>query len=162
MIDLTRGAPAEFAADALIRIAALEQTPKAKKIELLRQAFDVAGGAQHPYKLQSAVTRMGGAAAFLNRAYLQDLDALTLRLRAIDALLPLDPRGLANSFSNCPPCNCLQWAARRIRATTFRCSTSVLGSIAPGAGKLRGFIHGGDLLARRRLVRRRACCRTPP
>ncbi len=103
LIDLTRGAPAEFAADSLIRIAALQQTPKAQKIALLQQAFEVAGGAQHPYKLQSAVTGMGGSAAFLNRAFLQDLDGLTLRLRAVDALLPVAPRVAGELFQQLPP-----------------------------------------------------------
>ena len=36
LIDLSRAVPAEFAADSLIRIASLEQTAKARKIELLQ------------------------------------------------------------------------------------------------------------------------------
>jgi hypothetical protein len=103
LIDLARAAPPEFAADSLIRIAALQQTPKAKKIEILQQAFELAGSAQHPYKLQAAVPQTGGTSAFLNRSYRQDLDGLTLRLRAIDALLPLDPRRARELFQQLPP-----------------------------------------------------------
>jgi hypothetical protein len=103
LIDLARSAPAEFAADSMIRIAALPQTSKAKQLDLLQQAFEYAGMAQHPYKLQSAVTRMGGSAAFLNRAYLQELDAMTLRLRAIEAIIPLDPRDARERFEQLPP-----------------------------------------------------------
>ena len=103
LIDLARSAPAEFAADSLIRVAALPQIPRAKQLELLQQAFEYAGIAQHPYKLQSAVTRMGGSAAFLNRAYLQGLDGMTLRLRAIEAIIPLDPKDAWERFEQLPP-----------------------------------------------------------
>ena len=50
LLDLARSAPAEFAADSLIRIAALPQTPKVKQLDLLQQAFEYGGMAQHPYK----------------------------------------------------------------------------------------------------------------
>jgi len=39
LLDAARAAPAEFAADAMIRIAALDQLEKARRIELLEQAF---------------------------------------------------------------------------------------------------------------------------
>uniref|UniRef100_Q020U8 Uncharacterized protein n=1 Tax=Solibacter usitatus (strain Ellin6076) TaxID=234267 RepID=Q020U8_SOLUE len=103
LLDLARSAPAEFAADSLIRIAALPQIPKAKQLELLQQAFEYGGMAQHPYKLQSAVTGMGGSAAFLNRANLQGLDGMTLRLRAIEAIIPLDPKEAWERFDQLPP-----------------------------------------------------------
>jgi len=50
LLDAARAAPAEFAADAMIRIAALDQLEKARRIELLEQAFQRASGAQQPYK----------------------------------------------------------------------------------------------------------------
>jgi hypothetical protein len=81
----------------------MQDIPKPRKAELLEQALEFAGLAQHPYKLQSAVTRTGGSAAFLHRAYLQDLDAMTLGLRAIDALVPLDPRKARERFELLPP-----------------------------------------------------------
>jgi hypothetical protein len=130
LIDLARVVPAEFAADALIRISALEQTPKAKKLDLLQEAYQAAGGAQHPYKLQSAVTSQGGAAAFLHRAYQQDLDGLTLRLRAIEAMVPLDGRKAAELFEQIPPLKLPATGCAQNQAYDVSLFYSVLGSVA--------------------------------
>lgn len=104
-IDMARGAPGEFAADALIRIAALEQVEKPRKLELLEQAFHRAAEAQEPYKRRAAITNVTGSAGFYNRAYDQDLDGLTLRLRAVQAMLPLDPRKARELFLDIPRIN---------------------------------------------------------
>jgi hypothetical protein len=103
LTELARGLPAEFAADSLIRIAALEQTPKPEKVDLLRLAYESASGAQYPVKIRPAVIGNSGGPAFLNRASLQDLDGLTLRLRAIEALSPLDPGKARELFQQLPP-----------------------------------------------------------
>ena len=103
LLDAARAAPAEFAADATIRIAALDQLEKARRIELLEQAFRMASGAQQPYKRRATFLRAGSSSAFLNRAYGQDLDAMSLRLRAIDALLPLDAQKARDLFLQTPP-----------------------------------------------------------
>jgi len=103
LLDAARAAPAEFAADATIRIAALDQLEKARRIELLDQAFRMASGAQQPYKRHATFSQTGGSSAFLNRAYGQDLDAMSLRLRAIDALLPLDAQKARDLFVQIPP-----------------------------------------------------------
>lgn len=102
LIESARAAPAEFAAEALIRLAALDQVEKARKIELLQQAFDRAAGAQEPYKRRAAITRFGGPSGFLNRVYSQELDAMSLRLRAVSALLPIDPAKAAALFLRIP------------------------------------------------------------
>lgn len=103
LIDGARGAPAEFAADAMIRIAALEKVEKARKIELLSEAFQLASGAQQPYKRRASILRVGTTGGFLNRVFGQDLDALSLELRAIEAMLPLDGRKARNLFLQIPP-----------------------------------------------------------
>lgn len=103
LIESARAAPAEFAADALIRLAALDQVEKARKIELLQQAFDRAAGAQEPYKRRAAITRFGGPSGFLNRVYGQELDAMSLRLRAVSAMLPIDRAKAAALFLRIPP-----------------------------------------------------------
>ena len=105
LLDAARAAPAEFAADAMIRIAALDQLDKARRIELLEQAFQKASGAQQPYLRHATFVRAGGASGFLNRAYAQDLDAMSLRLRAIEALLPLDGQKARALFLQTPPPN---------------------------------------------------------
>lgn len=103
LLEPARAAPAEFAADALIRLASLDQVDKARKIEWLKEAFDRASGAQEPFKLQAAIIRFGGPAGFLNRVYNQDLDALSLRLRAVEALVPIDGHEAASLFLRIPP-----------------------------------------------------------
>ena len=103
LLDAARAAPAEFAADATIRIAALDQVEKARKVELLEQAFQKASGARQPYKRHAVFVRAGSPSGYLNRAYGQDLDAMSLRLRAIEALLPLDGRKARELFLQTPP-----------------------------------------------------------
>jgi len=105
LLDAARAAPAEFAADATIRIAALDQLEKARRIELLEQAFQRASGVQQPYKRHATFVRAGSPSGFLNRAYGQDLDAMSLRLRAIEALLPLDAKKARDLFLETPPPN---------------------------------------------------------
>jgi hypothetical protein len=103
LIDGARGAPAEFAADAMIRIAALDKVPKAQKIELLGAAFQRASGAQQPYKRRASIVRADSTGGFFNRVYAQDLDALSLELRAIEGMLPLDGRKARDLFLQIPP-----------------------------------------------------------
>ena len=103
VLDAARAAPAEFAADAMIRIAALGQLEKARRIELLEQAFQRASGAQQPYKRHATFVRPDSPAVFLNRAYGLDLDAMSLRLRAIEGLLPLDAPKARDLFLQTPP-----------------------------------------------------------
>jgi hypothetical protein len=103
LLDAARAAPAEFAADAMIRIAALDQLDKARRIELLEQAFRRASGAQQPYKRHATFLQPNSPSGFLNRAYGQELDAMSLRLRAIEALLPLDAKKARDLFLEMPP-----------------------------------------------------------
>ncbi len=103
VIDLARGAPIEMAADALIRVAALDQVPKKRRIELLDQSFAMAASAPQPYKRRGAFPHPNGPAAFLNRVYQQDLDANSLQLRAVEGLLPLDPVRARQRFQDMVP-----------------------------------------------------------
>jgi hypothetical protein len=102
LIDMARGAPPEFAADALIRIAGLAKLEKTRRIELLEEAFRIAAGAQEPFKRRAAALD-GDSGQFLNHAFEQNLDGLSLRLRAVDALLPLDAKEARSLFSLLPP-----------------------------------------------------------
>src|SRR5258708_965578 len=103
LIEAARTAPPEFLSDALIRIASNSQLEKPRKIELLNQAFERAAGAQLPYKRTSGLLRPDGQAAYWNRVYGQDLDALSLRLRAVSAMLPLDGVKARELFVQIPP-----------------------------------------------------------
>ncbi len=91
LINAARTAPPEFAADALIRIAGVEALPPARRMELLGEAFEAARHAQLPLKRHAALARQDGPIRFLNRAYDQNLDALSLQTRAVEAALSLDP-----------------------------------------------------------------------
>ena len=80
LIDQARSLPGEFAADGLIRIAGSEKLSTERKIELLGQAYERAAEAQQPFKRHAGVNPPGYAAGFINRAYDQELDGLSLRL----------------------------------------------------------------------------------
>lgn len=101
-IDMARAAPGEFAADAIMRIAALPAVEKTRKIRLLEEASGRAAGAQEPYRRRAAIAGVGGTAGFLNRAYDQGLDAMTLKLRVIEALLALDKDKARDLFLQIP------------------------------------------------------------
>ncbi len=103
VVDLAHTAPPELAADALIRLAALDRVPKARRIELLEQAFQMAAASPAPYKRYSAVGHSQGPSGFLDRVYAQDLDALSLRLRAVEGLLAVDPFQARERFEEIPP-----------------------------------------------------------
>jgi len=108
---LARKAPPEFAADAMIRLASSEKLDPRTRVKLLAEAFRRAAAAQHPIKLRASITRTGGTGGFLERAYQQDLDALSLRLRAVQQLLPLDSAKATKLFLSMarpavPPVRC--------------------------------------------------------
>jgi hypothetical protein len=103
LIDMARAAPGEFAADAMIRIAALDSLEKPRRVRLLEEAFQRASESQEPYRRRAGITKVVGSAGFFNRAFDQDLDALTLRLRVVEALLPLDKDKARDLFLRIPP-----------------------------------------------------------
>ena len=90
LIDQAQGLPGEFAADGLIRLAALEKVPVKRRIELLEQAFQRAAESTQPLRRRVAVRVAGYPQRLIEHAYAQDLDALTLRMRAVDGMLALD------------------------------------------------------------------------
>lgn len=102
VIELARAVPGEFAADAFIRLASLNSLDQNRRIELLEQAFRRASEAQEPLKRQPVNLKIPGAAGFLNRAFSQDLDGLSLRLRAVEAMEPLDAAKARTLFQQIP------------------------------------------------------------
>jgi hypothetical protein len=101
-IDRARGVPGEFAADVMIRLSSVDNLNKARKIQLLEEAFLRASDAQQPYKRRPANSRLDLPGGFQARAFNQNLDALSLRLRAVQAMLPLDARKARDLFSQIP------------------------------------------------------------
>jgi len=90
VVKLAREAPAEYAADAMIRLASTETLGHDARVKLLNEAFRRAAEAQHALRLHASITRVGSPGGFLERAYRQDLDTMSLRLRVVRQMLPLD------------------------------------------------------------------------
>jgi hypothetical protein len=103
LIGMARSTSGEFAAEALIRIAGMDNVEKPRKIALLEEAFGRAGEAQLPYARRASITKISGPAGVLNRVYAQGLDALSLRLKAVDAMIALDPQKARDLFRQIPP-----------------------------------------------------------
>ncbi|MFL6211414.1 MAG: hypothetical protein ACJ74W_21375 [Pyrinomonadaceae bacterium] len=100
-----RSAPAEFAADVLLRLVESHKiAERAWQRALLEEAFRTAGGAQQPLKrrivpgLNYAYTREDYQA----RAFQLNLNTLSLRLRAVNALLKIDKSKARALFSEIP------------------------------------------------------------
>jgi len=89
LVDAARSTPPEFAADALIRLAESRLVEgRARKRELLEEAFRLASAAQEPFKMRfSGERHFDSRAGFRGRAYALDLDALSLQCRAVSAML---------------------------------------------------------------------------
>jgi hypothetical protein len=101
-----RSVPAEFAADVLLRLVETHKiAERAWQRALLEEAFRTAGGAEQPLKrriapgLAYAYTREDYRA----RAFQLNLDTLSLRVRAVNAMLKVDKRKARALFSELPP-----------------------------------------------------------
>jgi len=92
LVNDASAVPAEFAADLFIRIAGSPNLDdRARKRELLENAFMRAYGAQEAYKRATPVAPFDSQAGAAARAYATGLDALTLQLRAVAGLVPINP-----------------------------------------------------------------------
>jgi hypothetical protein len=103
LIDSARALQPEFAADGLIRIAQTKAIEKTRAIDLLDTAFQKAAGAQQPWPRHSVLLRADGQAGYWKRVYAQELDGLSLRLRVVRAMLPLDDAKAVDLFRQIPP-----------------------------------------------------------
>ena len=70
---------------------------------LIEEAFRRAAGAQYSIKQRAASSTLrNGPAAFLDKAFAQDLDRNSLQCRAVRALLPLDRKQARELFGEIP------------------------------------------------------------
>jgi hypothetical protein len=99
LADRARALPAEFAADALLRIAAAGGTDAVWRRQAVEDAFQLAAGAQQPFARHDWNGRLGSP---FDKAYAQGLDACTLQCRAVDAMLELDFKKARELFSSLP------------------------------------------------------------
>ena len=101
LADSARAQPAEFAADALLRIAdAPTVTDVAWKREVLEDAFHLAAGAQQPFARRNWTGKPG---SLFDKAYAQGLDACTLQSKAVHAMLAIDYKKARELFNEIPP-----------------------------------------------------------
>jgi hypothetical protein len=101
LADRAHAQPAEFAADALLRIAGAP-TPAdvAWKREILEDAFHLAAGAQQPFARRNWTGKPG---SLFDKAYAQGLDACTLQCKAVHAMLAIDYKKARELFGEIPP-----------------------------------------------------------
>jgi hypothetical protein len=106
LVAEARALPGEYAADALLRLVETDKIKeRAWRRALLEEAFRAAAAAQQPYKRRVAT---GLAYAYTRedyeaRAFQLNLDALSLRLRAVNALLKFDKPRARALFAELPP-----------------------------------------------------------
>src|ERR1022692_1407659 len=88
LADRARAQPAEFAADALLRIAEAPTTADvAWKRQVLEDAFHLAAGAQQPFARRNWTGKPG---SLFDKAYAQGLDVCTLQCKSVHAMLAID------------------------------------------------------------------------
>jgi hypothetical protein len=104
LVDDARSAPAEFAADALLRLAQSGKIPEPEQQrELIEEAFRLAAHAQFPLPRKylgyfHVDTRTG----YLRMAHDLKLDRLSLQCRAVRAMLAVDRRKARELFGEMP------------------------------------------------------------
>ena len=97
-------APPEFAADALLKLAESNKiTDAAWKRELLEEAFRIAGAVQEPVKRENAEGNVDTRTGYLALALNYKLDALSLRCRAVRAMLKVDKARARELFGEISP-----------------------------------------------------------
>jgi hypothetical protein len=104
LVDDARSAPAEFAADALLRLAQSGKIPEPEqKRELIEEAFRLAANAQFPLPRKylgyfHVDTRTG----YLRMAHDLKFDRLSLQCRAVRAMLAVDRKKARELFGELP------------------------------------------------------------
>jgi len=90
--DLANAAPAEFAADALLRmVESCKISDKDAKRELTAHAFQLAGSAKFRFRMRGLPGSMVDTrSGYLSKAYDLKLDALSLQSRAVHDMLTID------------------------------------------------------------------------
>ncbi|HEU0123906.1 MAG TPA: hypothetical protein VFQ91_25465 [Bryobacteraceae bacterium] len=96
-VQSVRALPPEFSADLLLRIAAARTAKEetAWKMERIEEAFELGGRSPDPFPSKGSLDTDSRSAV---TAATHGLDALSLRLRAVEAMLPLDPGRAAGMF----------------------------------------------------------------
>lgn len=104
LVNEASAAPPEFAADALIRLAASGKVKDtAWRREMLEEAFRLAPKSENKVKRTYAGTVMDTREGYLSLALAQKLDALSLQSRSVMAMLMVDKHRAREMFSEISP-----------------------------------------------------------
>jgi hypothetical protein len=100
IIDMAAGAPPEFGTDVMIRLAESKSiTERAFKTDLLKRAFYSAESAQQPVpRVSMPGSLVDTRSGYMSAAYGMKMDRLSLKLRAVNALLPLEAKTARELF----------------------------------------------------------------
>lgn len=101
LVDAAFSVAPEFGADVILQLAASPRIHATVKSALLEKAFDLASEVQEPVKLNSVTRQVDSRSGSFGRAYSMDLDQLSLKARAVQAMLilnPLEARTLAEKI----------------------------------------------------------------
>lgn len=100
LAEQARSLPAEFAAEALLRLSgSSESTEAARKREWIEEAFRLASSAQQPFARRYW---LGSRAGTFDKAYAQGMDTCTLQCRAVQAMLAVDRKKAREMFAEIP------------------------------------------------------------
>ena len=101
IMGLAYASPPEIAADAFLRLAVSGKiADREAKLQLIDQAFDMAAGARDRFRRRHiAGSPADSRSGSIDRAARLALDTLSLRVRAIRAMLDLDPAKARELFS---------------------------------------------------------------
>jgi len=105
VVDLSRAAPPEFGADALLRLVESGKVANAdNRRDLVEQAFSLAVSATYPLRKRHLPgTTLDSRAGSLSQAYGMKLDALSLESRAVSDMVPIDPAQARKLIQEIPP-----------------------------------------------------------
>ncbi len=130
--DLAGGAPPEFGADALLRLAANNKVKdRTTRIVIIEQAFDMASRATQDVKLAGAPGAIADTEAGMRaQSYAMSLDAVSLQARAIEAMLKL----------NAPQAREMMLEARRPSLAPLTCADALTYDVSPYYEALTGVL----------------------
>jgi len=157
-----RSVPPEFGADVMLRLAAMDGLPPARRMELIGQAFERASESQPRYSFRPAFGA-SASAGFVSKAYAQNLDALDLGVRAVEAMSTLDAAKARDLFQKIPALDlpklkCDSWMAYDVEpyyremaslagkfSEAERKSGLLLRFLEPHAGAIHSAVEAGPM-----------------
>jgi hypothetical protein len=151
LVEQARQLPPEFHSDTLLRIAASSLVDKkSRKQELVEEAYWSATHAQHPY-LQHADENSNSVAAEAVRA--NGLDTLTLKTRAIQAMIKVDAAEAVTLFQRIEPLRLTRPTCETVLTDDVGAYYRTAALLFPSSFTAKQRVNGEDLLFLRQIIR---------